>query len=88
MENQKEKPRLKLSLKTLKRKKDQDGEAIEVVEVTNQDGDFFYLDIQTKSLIRLTVNKVIACEKQIANTEKGIASLESHQAAGTFPPSL
>ena len=27
-------------------------------------------------------------EKQTANTEKDIASLESHQAAGTFPPSL
>ena len=39
-------------------------------------------------MIRLTVNKVIACEKQIANTEKGITLLESHQTAGTFPPSL
>ena len=72
MENQKEKPRLNLSLKTSKRKKNQDGEAIEVVDVTNQDGDFFDLDTQRKSSIRLTVNKVIACEKQIANTEKCI----------------
>ena len=88
MENQKEKPRLNLSLKTSKREKNQDGEAIEVADVTNQDGDLFDLDTQTKYLIRLTVNKVIACEKQIANTAKGIASIESHQAAGTFPPSL
>ena len=72
---------------TSKRKKNQDGEVIEVVDVT-KNGDLFNLDTQTKSLIRLTVNNVIACEKQTANTEKDIVSLESHQAAGTFLPSL